>query len=122
MEERTHRSPMVRETSRMAILTDEHREIGLAHLNEICPDTFDEGEFGPWTFTSLGRKDDAWTLEFDNSAGSDLVEFTYAGGVVDDGGGVSHDWFEQVSAAIQTWESTARGDDMGDDDMGDEGE
>ena len=92
----------------MATLTDDDREAALAHLNEICPDTFDEGEFAPWTFTGLQRIEDLWTLSFDNANGSDQVEFTYTGGCVDDGI-VTNDGFEAVNTAIQAWESEAAG-------------
>ena len=55
------------------MLGDEHKKAALAHLNEICPDTFDEGEFGPWEFTDLSRDGDEWTLSFSNSEGADVV-------------------------------------------------
>lgn len=91
------------------MLSDAHKQAALAHLNDSCPDTFDEGDFGPWTFTGLGREGDAWTLEFDNAEGSDEVTFTFAGDCIDDGGGLVQDWFEQINAAIIEWENGASG-------------
>lgn len=91
------------------MLSDAHKQAALAHLNDICPDTFDEGDFGPWTFTGLRREGDAWTLDFDNAEGSDAVTFTFAGDCVDEDGGVVQDWFEQINAAIIDWENGASG-------------
>lgn len=86
------------------MLSDEHKKAALDHLNEICPDTFDEGEFGPWQFTGLSRNGETWTLSFSNSEGGDSVEFTFAGDCVDGSGGVVSDWFEQINTAIIDWE------------------
>lgn len=89
------------------MLSEEHKKIALAHLNDICPDTFDEGEFGPWSFTDLSRDGDNWSLSFDNSEGEDCVAFKWAADCVDEHGGVVQDWFEQINAAILEWESDA---------------
>lgn len=91
------------------MLTDAHKQVALAHLNDISPDTFDEGEFGPWTFTGLHREGDEWTLDFDNAEGGDSVTFTFAGDCVDADGTASQDWFEQINAAILEWENDASG-------------
>jgi hypothetical protein len=91
------------------MLSDAHKQAALAHLNEIAPDTFDEGEFGPWTFTGLRREDDTWVLEFDNAEGADGVRFKYAGDCVDEAGSVADDWFEQINQAILEWESEVSG-------------
>ena len=88
-------------------LSEGHKTAALLHLNEICPDTFDEGEFGPWTFTNLSRDGDSWTLSFGNSEGSDSVTFSYAGDCVDDydeSSRVISDWFEQINSTILEWE------------------
>ncbi|MBX3216786.1 MAG: hypothetical protein KF850_32425 [Labilithrix sp.] len=89
------------------MLTDEQKKQALSHLNEICPDTFDEGEFGPWKFTDLARDGARWTLAFENRDGADRVSFEFAGDCVDDGGIVVTDWFEQINARILEWESEA---------------
>lgn len=91
------------------MLSDAHKQAALAHLNDICPDTFDEGEFGPWTFTDLRRAGDQWTLDFDNAEGSDSVTFPFAGDCVDADGSVVDDWFEQINAAIIEWETGIAG-------------
>jgi len=88
-------------------LSEAHKTAALLHLNEIGPDTFDEGEFGPWTFTNLSRDGDSWTLSFGNSEGSDSVTFSYAGDCVDDydeSSRVISDWFEQINSTILEWE------------------
>ena len=94
------------------MLSDEHKKIALAHLNDICPDTFDEGEFGPWKFTDLSRNEDRWTLAFDNCEGGDSVRFTWATDCVNAEGSIVDDWFEQISAAILEWERGAMGFDL----------
>ncbi len=86
------------------MLSDEHKKAALSHLNEICPDTFNEGEFGPWTFTDLAREGEEWTLQFNNSEGADLVNFGFSGNCIDDSGGVVDEWFEKINAAIIEWE------------------
>ena len=89
------------------LLSEGHKTAALLHLNEICSDTFDEGEFGPWTFTNLSRDGDSWTLSFGNSEGSDSVTFSYAGDCVDDydeSSRVISDWFEQINSTILEWE------------------
>ncbi len=86
------------------MLTPEHQKRALDHLNEICPDTFDEGENGPWKFTSLSREGSTWTLAFQNAAGSDSVRFEFDGDCVDETGIVA-DWFERINARIAEWEA-----------------
>jgi hypothetical protein len=92
------------------MLTEGHKTAALLHLNEICPDTFDEGEFGPWTFTDLTREGDNWTLSFDNSEGSDAVTFRFVGDCVDESSVVVDEWFEQVNSTILDWEASVQGD------------
>jgi hypothetical protein len=92
------------------MLSDDHKQAALAHLNEIAPDTFDEGEFGPWTFTGLSREGDTWTLEFDNAEGGDAIGFVFAGNCVEDSGGIVDEWFEQINGAILEWEAEVRGE------------
>lgn len=91
------------------MLSDAHKKAALAHLDDIAPDTFDEGEFGPWTFTGLDREGDEWTLDFDNSEGSDSVTFTFSGDCLDDSGGVVKEWFEEINTALLAWEQDAGG-------------
>lgn len=86
------------------MFSDDHKKAALSHLNEICPDTFDEGEFGPWTFGDITREGDTWTLAFSNSEGVDSVSFTFAGDCVTESGSVVDDWFEQINSAIIEWE------------------
>ncbi len=98
----------------MSTLAPAHKAAALAQLNDIAPDTFDEGEFGPWTFTDLTREGDEWTLSFDNGE-ADSVTFTHTGDCIVDGA-MSQDWFEQINAAILEWESqNGDGDGGGDD-------
>lgn len=104
------------------MLISAHKTAALAHLNDICPDTFDEGTFGPWTFTDLTRAGSAWTLSFDNSTGSDAVAFTFDGDCIDANGGVVSDWFEEINKAILDWEGEHGDDAYGDDFRDDDGE
>lgn len=90
-------------------LASTHAKQALEHLNEICPDTFDEGEFGPWTFHQLSRQGSRWALSFDNSKGQDCVLFTFEGDCVDEDGVVNDEWFEQASDAISDWENSQLG-------------
>ena len=88
-----------------------HAAAALAHLNEICPDTFDEGSFGPWTFTSLTREGNTWRLAFSNSTGDDAVRFTFAEPCVEGPhNSINSNWFEAVNSAILDWEGQ-QGDD-----------
>lgn len=83
-----------------------HAAAALAHLNEICPDTFDEGSFGPWTFTTLSREANTWRLAFSNSTGDDAVRFSFDGACVQGPHNiVNNAWFDAVNAAILVWES-----------------
>ncbi len=96
-------------SGRMTSLEPADKSLALAHLNDICPDTFDEGDFGPWKFTDLTREGDQWTLTFNNGeASGDDVEFTFAGSCRD-GGEVDQNWFQQVNAAILVWERKMSG-------------
>jgi hypothetical protein len=82
----------------------------LEHLNAICPDTFDEGELGPWKFTDLSRTGATWTLSFQNAVGEDSLRFDFDGECVEGDGIVAPPWFEQVNTAILDWESARDGD------------
>lgn len=107
----------------MSSLSPAHTQTVLAHLNEIAPDTFDEGSFGRWTFTSLRRDADTWALAFTNTGAvdGDLTTFHFAGDCVDADGRVSDAWFEAVNTAVLDWESEmSDGGDGGDDGGGDE--
>ena len=91
----------------MAALSPEHKALALAHLNDIAPDTFDEGQFGQWKFSTLQREDDRWNLAFSNTGSSDgdVVSFAFAGDAIDARGSVNPAWFEALSAAVLDWES-----------------
>ena len=95
----------------MTVLSTEHKTLALKHLNDIAPDTFNEGQFGSWKFTSLRREEDRWNVGFRNSGASDgdVASFTFAGDAVDASGSVSSDWFEALSAAILNWEQDMDG-------------
>jgi hypothetical protein len=89
------------------MLSDSHRQASLAHLNEIAPDTFDEGSFGPWSFTNLRREGAEWTLSFTNADGASRVGFTYEGDCVNASGAIVDEWFEKLNDAIFQWEADA---------------
>jgi hypothetical protein len=94
------------------MLAEEHRQIVLAHLNDIAPDTFNEGEFSDWSFPTLKLEGSTWMLAFRNSGteGSEVVQFSFEGDAVDANGAVQEDWMEALNAAIFGWESEPRGD------------
>jgi hypothetical protein len=92
------------------MLTEKSKKVALEHLNEICPDTFDEGEFGPWKFTALERDGASWTLSFNNVNGEGSVMFDFDGDCLDAKGIVVSDWFEQINAAILVYEAGDDGD------------
>lgn len=85
-------------------MTDEQRVAVLEQLNDICPDTFDEGPFAPWKFTALTRNDDRWTLSFENSEGRSSASFTFQGDAVDANGIVAKRWFTRARKALNEWE------------------
>ena len=87
------------------MLTESDKNDALAHLNEICADTFNEGEFGPWKFKKLSLKGKEWTLTFTNYEGGDAVSFEFDGECIDDDGQVDSDWFDAVNTAIIEWEA-----------------
>lgn len=91
------------------MLSDAHKQAALEHLNEIGPDTFDEGEFGPWKFTDLAREGDQWSLAFENSEGADGITFTFAGDCIDGSDSVVDEWFEQINSGILEWEQQLAG-------------
>ncbi len=101
----------------MSTLSPEHTKIVLAHLNSIAPDTFNEGDFSRWSFTSVRRKGAEWSVGFTNTgaADGDGVSFSFDGECVDEHGSVRSEWFEVLNTAVLEWESEMRGDgDWGD--------
>lgn len=106
----------------MSTVTPEHKQIVLAHLNDIAPDTFNEGSFHRWRFWGLKREADQWRVNFSNSSHEgdegDGVSFEHAGDCVDADGGIHAEWFEALNAAILRWEG-AQGDGGYGDDEGD---
>lgn len=89
----------------------------VAEINELCPDTFCEGDFD-WVFDSLACRPDACTLSFHAryyEAGSpvlvDHVEITGWTRVVDDLNGtlaISEPFWAATCEAISTWEDAHR--------------
>lgn len=91
----------------MSTLSPEHTSIVLAHLNSIAPDTFNEGEFSRWKFTSVSRKGAEWYVAFTNTgaADGDGVSFAFDGECVDAHGSVRSEWFDALNSAVLEWES-----------------
>jgi hypothetical protein len=91
----------------MSDLPAEHKKSVLDHLNHIAPDTFDEGEFGRWRFSSLAREGSRWRVGFENSGApdGDVVSFAFEGDCVDEQGIVRSEWFEALNDAVMSWES-----------------
>lgn len=106
----------------MSTLSPEHTKIVLAHLNQIAPDTFNEGEFGRWKFTNVSRNGADWYVGFTNSGvvDGDGVSFAFDGECVGEHGSIRSEWFEALNSAVLAWETdmVVGGDGWGD--MGDE--
>ena len=85
----------------------------LKFLNQIAPDTFNEGEFGNWTFTSLARKGDEWRIGFRNRAAADgdVLTFELAGEAFDPAGNLRQEWLDALNNAIFGWEGDMVGED-----------
>ena len=92
-----------------SVISSQDSEFVCSWLNELAPDTFDEGEFGEWTFQSIKINDGEWVVEFHNSEGDDSVSFTHSGGAVVEGV-VESSWMDRLNQAILQWECEMRGD------------
>jgi hypothetical protein len=89
-------------------LSAEHRKILLDHLNEIAPDTFNEGEFSGWQFRTIDVVDGStWMVAFRNSGteGSEVLQFSFEGDALDGDGGVRDAWTDALNKAIFAWEA-----------------
>jgi hypothetical protein len=75
----------------------------LDDLNEVAPDTVDEGEFGPWTFEAIEKTKTHWLVGFENSEGSDIVAFKSKHPLANDDLR-SQEWTEDLMDAIREWE------------------
>jgi hypothetical protein len=91
----------------------------LAHFNAVSPETFDQGDFGPWSFSDLKLVGDKYVLSFSNAAGQDSIRFGFAGSPLG-AGGVSAAFSSAVTNAIEQWEAVERGDDDEDEDEEDD--
>lgn len=77
------------------------KQLALNFLNEVAPDTFNEGEFYNWTFTDLRFEDDFYILTFSNSAVTDyILEFKSEFPVITPEDGINMDWMKDLNAAI----------------------
>ncbi|MBN1499089.1 MAG: hypothetical protein JW982_02960 [Spirochaetes bacterium] len=85
------------------MLSDREKKTVLDGLNEICPDTFNEGSHGEWEFTDIVQDGKKWIVHFNNDSGTDYVSFNYDGSCVSKND-MSQDWFESLSAAVSDWE------------------
>jgi hypothetical protein len=86
------------------MLSDTDRTNLLDEVNEVSPDTFDEGPLGPWKFTDVARSGSTWTLSFVNREGKGAISFEYDGAAFDEDGLVSEGWSEQLNDAVATYE------------------
>ncbi len=93
-------------------LSAEHRQTLLSHLNDIAPDTFNEGDYGNWDFRTIQLEGSTWMVAFRNSGtdGSEVLQFSFEGDAVDAEGRVQDAWMDALNEAIFAWERAA-GDD-----------
>jgi len=70
-------------------------KMALSELNEIAPDTVDEGDYGPWNFTKLTKKGNTYTLSFTNSEGKDKFVFDFEEPLIVDGR-VNQKWVQLI--------------------------
>lgn len=81
------------------------------HINQIAPDTFDEGEFGPWNFLKVTREGTSWRIKFDNAEGIDEVTFQQESPGLLANGNIDEPWMESLNHAVSIWEAKMRGED-----------
>ena len=95
----------------MSELSMEQKKEALAYLNEIAPDTFDEGEFGSWRFTSISRSEEEWRIGFRNrsAADGDVLTFRLAGEAME-GGAPRQAWSDALQRAVFDWEAAMVGE------------
>jgi hypothetical protein len=75
-------------------------------LNDVAPDTFDEGDHGPWTFSKLASKAGRWTLVFEAGGQPGSVSFPFDGHCLDEDGTMATDWYESGAVpALHAWET-----------------
>jgi hypothetical protein len=89
-------------------LDPEHVRMVLDDLNEIAPDTVDEGKFGPWTFDAIEKTKTHWLVGFENSTGSDIVAFKSKHPLANDNKS-SQKWTDDLMDAIREWEEGREG-------------
>ncbi len=86
----------------------------LDFLNEIAPDTYDEGEYSKWEFTDVSQKGDTYTVYFENEhyeangyRESSSVTFATSAPPVDENEDplVNLEWIEVLDKAILEWEN-----------------
>jgi len=80
-------------------MTPQDQKRILSNLNSIAPDTFNEGQFGPWKFKSITQQDQTFTLTFTNAEGAGEIVFDYEGDPMDDGY-MSDEFFEVINECI----------------------
>ncbi len=82
-------------------LDPKHVKHVLYDLNDVAPDTLDEGAYSRWRFTALERTGNTWTLKYTNSGhpDGDFVRFDHAGPCVIDGR-TSRKWEDAVFEAL----------------------
>ena len=89
-------------------MNDEQQEYIIGFLNDVAPDTFNEGRYASWEFTKVTRKGDIWTLTFEADGIPGKLTFPMKGECVDEEGLMSEVWFDQALVpAIAAWEDLA---------------
>ncbi|MCU0655337.1 MAG: hypothetical protein MUF64_08635 [Polyangiaceae bacterium] len=81
-------------------LTRAERKVVLEHLNEIAPDTFDEGELGPWSFEDISVVNGEFRVAASNRDGETALWFKHPGPVLGGPGRVNPSWFDAFSRCM----------------------
>ncbi len=84
-------------------LTQKEIKLALDTLNDIAPDTVDEGEFGPWKFTNLTKNGDEYSLSFTNVDGPSCFVFNFKNPLIIDNQ-VNEKWTQKIMDLSIEWE------------------
>ncbi len=93
-----------------AAITADQAKAVIKEMNELCPDTWCEGEF-QWTFKTLECQPKKCKLSFSakkekaKAAQDDAIEIAYDGEILDASGSMTDPFQEALNKAIDAWET-----------------
>ncbi|MBK7882628.1 MAG: hypothetical protein IPJ81_01415 [Chitinophagaceae bacterium] len=84
----------------------------LRFLNDVAPDTYNEGEYGNWEFKDVTKDGNEYTIDFENEhyeaegeRNSDSITFTTDLAPLNADGGVNLDWLDILNKTLQDEEN-----------------